>query len=329
MIVLVWEWLSGGAMLDQPLPSGLLAEGLVMVEALLRDLAAIPDVQPVVLLDRRLAKHALNLNAKVRIHWLRTPEDLPHWLKHYARHPACVWPIAPESGHHLVRQVATLRQQFNTVQALSDDALAVFSDKWASYQWCLAQALPTPITCCYPHHHAPDFTSPWVIKPRWGVGCEGVYYLRHADALRLWAAHAPETTHFLLQPFIDGDALSLSLLFEHGQGQVLSINRQHINRHNDTFVFTGVTINCQAVDDSFQPWLDAISQSFPDLHGFLGIDFLQTPEGERWIVDINPRLTTAYAGLQQATGVNIAAKLLGKPGHASLATHSITVTLDV
>jgi tyramine---L-glutamate ligase len=72
------------------------------------------------------------------------------------------------------------------------------------------------------------------------------------------------------------------------------------------------------INDYAQYWLQfdllaqAIAHALPDLNGYIGVD-LMVEEGDSptlTVLEINPRLTTSYVGLQQATGLNISAELL-------------------
>ncbi len=326
---LIWEYMTGGGMIGQALPWRLALEGWLMVKALATDLAEIPGMESVLLLDRRLAEQAGDIAGRIQGHWLDSPADLRYWLDYYAKLGAGVWPIAPESDNILAEQVVNLRQQFSHVQALDQAALAVFSDKWASYRWCLEKALPTPETVCYRPDRLPGFPPPWVVKPRWGVGCEGMRYLSGMDALNNWAAGTPDAKNFLLQPYIAGEALSLSVVFNNGHGELITVNRQQVVVDDGSFSFAGVHVNCRSVEDRYLDWLQCFSQSFSGLHGYLGIDFIKASSGDCWLVDINPRLTTAYAGIREAVGVNIAAKLLHK-AEPILAprNHGVVLTLD-
>nr|WP_269902909.1 ATP-grasp domain-containing protein [Xanthobacter dioxanivorans] len=51
-----------------------------------------------------------------------------------------------------------------------------------------------------------------------------------------------------------------------------------------------------------------MAEAFPGLAGIFGIDILLTPDGPV-VVEVNPRLTTAYAGLGPALGRNPAGLL--------------------
>jgi len=50
--------------------------------------------------------------------------------------------------------------------------------------------------------------------------------------------------------------------------------------------------------------VDAIAQALPALWGYVGIDLIETPE-QTWVLEINPRLTTSYVGINEALGLNV------------------------
>ncbi len=49
-----------------------------------------------------------------------------------------------------------------------------------------------------------------------------------------------------------------------------------------------------------------IGAALPGLHGIVGVDYIATANGPV-VVEVNPRLTTSYAGLRRSLGVNPAA----------------------
>jgi predicted ATP-grasp superfamily ATP-dependent carboligase len=52
----------------------------------------------------------------------------------------------------------------------------------------------------------------------------------------------------------------------------------------------------------------------PGLRGFAGIDVVWHPSRGPVVIEVNPRLTVAYAGLSAALGGNLAAALLAAHG---------------
>jgi len=61
---------------------------------------------------------------------------------------------------------------------------------------------------------------------------------------------------------------------------------------------------------ALEPLARAIAGTMPGLAGYVGVDLIQTPLGPV-IVEVDPRLTTAYVGLAEALDINVAAAVLG------------------
>jgi predicted ATP-grasp superfamily ATP-dependent carboligase len=56
-----------------------------------------------------------------------------------------------------------------------------------------------------------------------------------------------------------------------------------------------------------------VARALPGLWGYVGIDVIDAVDGPI-VVEINPRLTTSYAGLRRALGINAAELVLDLPG---------------
>jgi predicted ATP-grasp superfamily ATP-dependent carboligase len=73
---------------------------------------------------------------------------------------------------------------------------------------------------------------------------------------------------------------------------------------NDRFHFLGSTVGgLDDHDGSLERLARQVAAAIPSLWGYVGVDFVLTPEGPV-VLDVNPRLTVAYAGLHAAIGHN-------------------------
>jgi len=57
-----------------------------------------------------------------------------------------------------------------------------------------------------------------------------------------------------------------------------------------------------------------VTQALPGLRGFVGIDVVWHPSRGPVVIEVNPRLTVAYAGLSEALGGNLSRRLLAAHG---------------
>lgn len=148
-----------------------------------------------------------------------------------------------------------------------------------------------------------------VLKPVDGIGCSDVYLLDdQADFQRLQATIS-DHDNYILQPYIQGRTLSLSCLFADGRGWLLSCNEQQIETIDGRFELLACRVNVQADTGTCRRLIDRIALAIPVLWGYSGIDLIVSDAG-LWVVEINPRLTTSFAGLRDALGINTAQLVL-------------------
>jgi predicted ATP-grasp superfamily ATP-dependent carboligase len=104
--------------------------------------------------------------------------------------------------------------------------------------------------------------------------------------------------------------MSLSLLCAGGRALVLSVNRQRMRFAAEQPVLEALQVNALPVREPEHGLLAArIAASVPGLWGCVGVDFIATPYSPV-VLEINPRLTTSFSALRQATGLNAPAMVL-------------------
>jgi predicted ATP-grasp superfamily ATP-dependent carboligase len=117
----------------------------------------------------------------------------------------------------------------------------------------------------------------------------------------------------VMEPWIDGEPLSMSLLCGAGEVEVLAVNRQTISFDESRFLhFDGVTPD--AVHGSRAVAMASLArrivEAFPGLGGFVGVDVTWHPVRGPVVIEINPRVTCAYEGLSLRLGRNVAQQVL-------------------
>ena len=79
---------------------------------------------------------------------------------------------------------------------------------------------------------------------------------------------------------------------------------------DNRFHVLGSVVNGLADDDgSLARLAQQVAAAIPSLWGYVGVDFLLTAHGAV-VLDVNPRLTVAYAGLHASIGCNPAGLVL-------------------
>lgn len=305
MKILVFEYIIGGGLAGQALPASLLAEGRMMLQALLDDLKLLPQLQVIVTLDDRCS--GLSLPANAQVVRLAQTDDIRQILPELIRQSDAVWPIAPETDGVLAkiaRQVIVRQKKL----LLSDpDTVSLCADKLATYHRLLTKGIPVVET-----HLLADLTKhPFmdsVIKPIDGVGCQGNRIIQAAEK---WPKIVGNYERYVIQPLVSGQAISLSCLFKQGKAWLLCCNQQQVvitrNRFNLQACRVNTPNDCQTF---YQTVIDQVAEAMPGLWGYVGIDIIESDAQGPLILEINPRLTTSYVGIKQATGINLAEQVL-------------------
>jgi predicted ATP-grasp superfamily ATP-dependent carboligase len=65
-----------------------------------------------------------------------------------------------------------------------------------------------------------------------------------------------------------------------------------------------------------------VADALPGLRGFVGIDLIWNEERGPVLIEVNPRVTTAYVGLSRRLGRNLAADVLRCAGGVE-ASHAL------
>lgn len=275
-----------------------------MRDAVLRDLAAMPDVETVVAYDARLAA-PMQATVAIPVH---AAEDVHAIWAACMRQADATWLIAPETQGVLSAMSALVLSLGKPLLGCTPETIALMADKYQTYHALTAARIPAVVT-----YRLSEWTAvtegAWVTKPDDGVGCEGVRFHATTADLQRWLAQYGDE-HALIQPYVAGIAASLSMLCRDGRVWLLSCNRQKVHIDTDGFHFTGSVVNELAQDWSLcEDLAMRLAAAFPGLRGYIGVDVIRTPQGLQ-VVEVNPRLTTSYAGLHASIGCNPARLIL-------------------
>jgi predicted ATP-grasp superfamily ATP-dependent carboligase len=303
--IFVYEHITGGGCLDAPLPDALLQEAMLMVRALVTDLSDIEAMQVIGLRDRRLAAGSLPADwTAVRSHSHRQAR-----IDELIRASDATWPIAPETGGILEDISRRVLSAGRPLLGSRPEGVHVAASKLATALFLQRAGVPV-VPTVRPEDRSEAAGRAWIAKPDDGCGCEDVrFFAGHPAALR-WIDERADAQRYVLQPYIPGEPLSLSVLARDGRALLLSVNRQRIAVHAGSFLYRGSVVN--ALPDTggrFRKLAQDIVAAIPGLWGYFGVDLILAASGPV-VVDVNPRLTTSYAGLRPALGVNAAGMVL-------------------
>lgn len=306
--IFIYEYLSGGGEIEHEADAAeLLPMGLSMRDAMVSDLQRLPDLAVTCATSYRAALPASATGLKGAAP--QTGESAVAFVQRQARLHDLAWIVAPESGG----QLGALREAVGAARWIgcSAAAICIASSKSATLKALAAHGVATPL----------DFAkmdgSRWVVKPDDGAGAIDTRV--HADQAAAQAdlqqrrrAGASAT----LEPYVEGEALSISLLAGPGFVQPVAFNRQSVSVNADGHLrYLGVQPN--AIDMRSDPRASRlhtlaldVKRALPGLRGFVGVDVVWHAERGPVVIEVNPRVTCAYAGLSAALGRNLAAEIL-------------------
>jgi predicted ATP-grasp superfamily ATP-dependent carboligase len=307
--VFVCEFVTGGGFAGAPLPESLRREGDMMLQALVKDLAELPQIELVAARDGRLPDPGLPCTL-VRIG--ESEDPWAAWRRIMADADAA-WPIAPETDGILERLSALVLDDGRRLLGSRPAAIRLAASKRRTAVQLATQSIAAVSTLPLLSALAgglPPSKAGWVVKPDDGAGAEDTLLFRNTADVGSWAASRRDIARFSIQPYLPGAPASLSLLCCDGQAALLSCNSQDVRIESGRFHYHGGVVG--GAEDRravYEPLAARIAAVLPDLWGYAGIDLVETSEGPV-VIEINPRLTTSYVGLRRALGANPAALVM-------------------
>ena len=295
------EFITGGGLCAEALPDSLAKEGALMRDALLADLSELLyEISTSV--DARLSppKHGEYVTVQAK-------DDIWQIWQKQINAADAIFIIAPETAGILQKLTHLASLQGKLILGCGLESIKICSEKMATYL-----ALDAAGIANIPTHKYDDWPSShwiWLAKPNDGAGCSDIACFNNPDDLADWIKEDHKQFTHVIQAFQPGDAASISCVMKNGKAHLLSCNTQHIEINNQMLSYTGGVIN--GMRDywlQFEFIANKIAQALPDLAGYVGIDVIVENNGydndEIIVVEINPRLTTTYAGLRESIGAN-------------------------
>lgn len=219
-----------------------------------------------------------------------------------------VFIIAPETDGtlHYLTQMAEIAKSDALEPALvlgcGLTSIAITSDKLATSLALEVADIATIPT--YTLENWPKSHWIWLAKPNDGAGCSDTACFNNADDLQDWIEQNDKQLTHVIQAYQPGDAASISCVMKKGKAHVLSCNTQEIEINNHMVSYKGGIVNGMREHwQAFELVANQVAKALPDLAGYVGIDVI-VDNDEVIVVEINPRLTTSYIALREATGKN-------------------------
>ncbi len=305
MRVFVIEYITGGGLIREDLPQGLLQEAENMLTALLHDLREAASVQLRVSRDPRLPALATPCEVIVP----KRSDNIWEVWDDCMQDCDAVWPIAPETCGLLQRISSMALARGCRLIGSRPPAVAIAASKYRT-SVCLENNGIDVVPTFPAGSDIPRRPGRWVVKPDDGVGCEGIRIHDDYDSMQLALQDCSPDAGYIAQPWLAGKPASLSMLCRDAEAVLLSANLQHVVTRGNRFELQGIQVNGLPDPEArYMTLARAITRSMPGLWGYVGVDFMLTPQGPV-VLEVNPRLTVSYAGLSSVLGANVAALIL-------------------
>ncbi|WP_280151522.1 ATP-grasp domain-containing protein [Piscinibacter sp. XHJ-5] len=303
--IFVYELLSAGASCAaEPADAELLAAGRAMRDAIVGDLLRLSGLHVTCAVGGAPSfPHRPRLTTASP----RPGEPPAAFVQRLARQHDASWVVAPETNGMLMR----LHDAVGAARWMgcSAAAIRIASSKRATAALLDAHGIATPLA-------AVD-AQRWVVKPDDGAGAMAtrVHASRPAalDDLRRREGAGGAAT---LEPFVEGEPLSISLLAGPHRVETVALNRQQLRIDGEGWIHD-LGVHSHAVDprtDPRAPRLQAlgreVARALPGLGGFVGIDLVWNERRGPVVIEVNPRTTCAYVGLSDKLQRNLAADVL-------------------
>ncbi|MCZ7626603.1 MAG: hypothetical protein C3F12_02120 [Candidatus Methylomirabilota bacterium] len=314
MKIFVHECITAGGLGEGPVPATLLAEGRMMLQALLADLLDLQEHRLVVQVDRR---YLPQLRPHPGLQIVDSRDGYHHTFRQMVVEADATFLIAPETDGRLEAITAIVERCGKLVVGSGTAGVKVAGNKMLTHRWLEEHGISTPETI---HLRPVDdplsidrrLSYPVVAKPIDGVGCDGVFIAQRPSELERTAATARQTTpgkDLLLQHYIDGVHASVSLLTDGSRSVPLTLNHQEIRGRSRLTYYGGcVPFEHPLRTLAFHRAAEVV-QAIPGLKGYVGIDLVLTDD-DAVVIEVNPRLTTSYVGLRKVLRQNLAALML-------------------
>jgi|GEM_PF-222410 len=148
-----------------------------------------------------------------------------------------------------------------------------------------------------------------IVKPVYGVDCQDTKVISDFTEFKNLKNVFSIGSSILIQEFIEGDVLSVSLISDGKKAIPISLNKQNILLDNENFSYLGgeIPFDHPLKEKAFEIAKKSI-ESIEGIKGFVGVDLIINEDV--YFIEINSRFTTPYVGLQKIANFNIGKSII-------------------
>lgn len=309
MHIFVYEWATGGGLVDEPgpLPASLVREGAAMVAALVNDLQRITGCRVTAFRDPRIVQ--LTYGGCEIVDVLSSFAHGEEFERLAAAADATIL-IAPEFDGILSKLARRATAVGGRLLSPSPEFIRLTADKHRTCETLRAAGVRTPqgqlLEPDAPLPH--DFSYPAVVKPVDGAGSQDTYFVRAAHDIP--PAYAWPRR---VENFVPGMAASAAVICGPERHVVLEPCRQRISEDGRLRYLGGELPLTAGLAERARHLANSAISALPPTIGYVGVDMVlgHEPSGnEDYVIEVNPRLTTSYVGLRAVAQANLAEAMI-------------------
>ena len=254
--------------------------------------------------------------------------DIVDWLEENAVNFNKAIFIAAENNNNLYKIAKILEENNVETYNSSAESCLISSDKSLSYKELL-NIVPQPRTFRlkidpkgYWKRALDNLYEKWyseypyaplklIIKPLMGVDCEDIVVIDNIEDLSYDLEKIfPPGSRILVQEFIEGTDVSVSLISDGKKAVPISLNQQFVNLKDDKGTYNGgkLPYENKYKQEAFEIAKKAC-ESIEGLKGFVGVDLIINNDEKDvysvYLLEVNSRFTTPYVGLKKISNFNI------------------------
>ena len=316
--ILLYEHVSSGGYVSEPIPSSLFCEGYSMLRGLTADFKAAGH-EVTVLLDSRISSLNQPINADHLVK-VNSSGETDQAMDQATKDADAAYVIAPESSHVLQSIVECIETTGTLSLNCQSFGMESVSNKVRLGEQAISLGLQFPKTETFKITDSSldidreidgKLNFPVVIKPEDGSGCGGLSIAKNKeDVTKALGKIRKETpsSNVAVQEQIFGIPVSVSLICAEKNALPVSLNLQNISLAGPEgfSTYDGGSVPLEHPLKLTALWAAKhLVESFDGLRGYVGVDLVLSNE-KAYIMEVNPRLTTSYVGLRKVVNFNVA-----------------------
>lgn len=289
----------------------LIEEGLEILKSILNDLEYEKKYDVDYLVNPNIDLPPIKYSNKIILN-----ENLFDWIrKHSMNYDYCLF-VAPEND--LIQYKLTKILEENHVKLLTSNSECSYicSKKDLTYN-AISNMLKIPSIKINTSDYNMDLINEImeyddiICKPPCQTASDFIYHTKKSEIKDIINIYKDNNLNeMLIQEYIDGENISVSVIVVKGEIYFLSINLQIIDEKNGQIYYRG----CESplkhrLEDKIKKNTYKIINSIKGLNGFVGIDYI-IREKHAYLVEINSRITTPYVVLSQICEENLTRNLI-------------------